>query len=394
MAGFFPVFFKKFYASQYSSSESTAYLAYANAIALFLVLLTAPALGSYCDRSHHKKKALFMLTVLGAASCVGLFFLSQGQAWLAALFFVVANFAFSTACAPYDSLLVSVSSEKEADKVSSLGFGLGYLGGGILFAIHLMMYQFPAWFGLGDSVQAVKWAFASVGLWWIIFSFPLMMNVDERSFELSGTRVSSSFFLSNIKKVFLHSQQVKIFLIAFFLYSDGVGTVIRMAVDYGASIGLGTGDLMLALLMVQIIGFPATLLLAKCVERYAPKKVILLLLFNYVLIVSWGALLKNRWEFFAIITLLAISQGGVQALSRSLYLRLIPASKAGEFYGVYNLVGKFAGIIGSTLMGSVAWLSGSHRLGLLSISVLFLSGAWFLKKVNLKGDKANGLSVV
>jgi MFS transporter, UMF1 family len=392
MAGFFPVFFKKYYAADYSSIESTAFLAYSNAIALFLVLISAPVLGQYTDRSSNKKKALISLTFLGAVSCLALALLSQGSAFAAALFFIVANFAFATACAPYDSLLVNVSSEKESDRVSSLGYSLGYLGGGILFALNLLMYQKPELFGLADGPAAIKASFASVGVWWLLFSLPLMLVVKEKDKKLLDNK-QESFFFNNIKNVFRHSVPVKTFLIAFFLYSDGVGTVIRMAVDYGSSIGIETGELMVALLAVQIIAFPATLALAKVVEHLSPKKTIFILLMNYVVVVSWGALLRSKWEFFAIIVLIAISQGGVQALSRSLFMRLIPVSRSGEFFGVYNLLGKFAGIIGSTLMGSIAWLSGSHRLGLLSVAILFIAGAWFLKKVNLKGDTANVVSL-
>lgn len=392
MAGFFPIFFKKFYASDYSSSESTAFLAYSNALALLLVLITAPVLGQYTDRSHNKKRALFSLTLLGALSCVALSLLAQGEVLLSALFFILSNFAFSTACAPYDSLLVSVSSPKDSDRISSLGYSMGYLGGGILFALNLVMYQKPELFGLADGAMAIRAAFALVGVWWLLFTLPLLFYVKEKAFDSKPTE-QNSFFLKNIKRVFTHSPQLKIFLIAFFLYSDGVGTVIRMAVDYGVSIGLESGDLMLALLAVQIIAFPATLLLAKIVERIAPRTVVLWLLFNYVVIVGWGALLRSKWEFFAIILILSFSQGGVQALSRSIFMRLIPPAKAGEFFGVYNLLGKFAGIIGSTLMGSVAWLSGSHRLGLASVAVLFIAGAWFLKKVDLKGKTSNGVSL-
>jgi len=385
MAGFFPVFFKKFYAVDYTSSESTAFLAYANALALLLVLITAPVLGQYTDRSKNKKKALFSLTLLGALSCISLSLLSEGAVALSALFFILGNFAFSTACAPYDSLMVSVSDSKESDRISALGYSMGYLGGGILFTLNLVMYQKPELFGLADGATAIRTSFALVGIWWLVFTLPLLFFVKEKSFE-SKSNEQNSFFLENIKTVFTYSPQLKIFLIAFFLYSDGVGTVIRMAVDYGSSIGLESADLMLALLGVQVIAFPATLLLAKVVERIAPKKVVLWLLFNYVVIVVWGSLIRSKWEFFSIILILAFSQGGVQALSRSIFMRLIPPAKAGEFFGVYNLLGKFAGIIGSTLMGSVAWLSGSHRLGLASVAVLFIAGAWFLKKVDLKGE--------
>ncbi len=393
MAGFFPIFFKNFYAAGYSSTESTAFLAYANAASLLLVLMTAPSLGQYTDKANTKKKALAALVLLGALSCIALAFLGQGAVWGAVIFYGLASFAFATSCAPYDSLLVSVSTEKESDRVSSLGYALGYLGGGILFAINLWMYQSPQSFGISDGPSAIKAAFVSVGIWWALFTIPLLLWVKERLFDTQEKK-AQAFFVQNIKNVLSFSPEVKMFLIAFFLYSDGVGTVIRMAVDYGVSIGLEPSELMVALLAIQIIGFPATLFMAKLVERVSPKKAVIFLVLNYLVVVIWGSLVREKWEFFVVIALLAISQGGVQALSRSLFLRLIPASRAGEFFGVYNLLGKFAGIIGSILMGSVAWLSGSHRLGLASVAILFIAGAWFLKKVNIKGEEANGVSLV
>ena len=386
LAGFFPIFFKKYYASQLDSAQSTAYLGYANALSLMLVVLTAPTLGQLSDQSHNKKKILFSLTLLGALASIVMGFIFQGAVFASLAAFIFANFAFSTACAPYDSLLVSVAKDEEADRVSSLGYGMGYLGGGLLFALNLWMYQKPEFFGLTDGVSAIKASFVTVGVWWLVFSTPVLAFVKEKNIgqmksQKNASQDSAHLFVQSIFAVFKESKNLGFFLLAYLLYNDGVGSVIRMAVDYGVSIGIGSGELMFALLAVQLIGFPATLLVGGLTKKFPPRKVIFAMIINYLVVIVWSSLLRTKWEFFCVVFLLACSQGAIQALSRSFFMKLIPKERAGEFFGVYNLFGKFSGIIGSMLMGSVTWLSGSHRLGLLSIASLFLAGAFLLNKV-------------
>jgi UMF1 family MFS transporter len=316
----------------------------------------------------------------------------QGAVFASLAAFIFANFAFSTACAPYDSLLVSVAKDEEADRVSSLGYGMGYLGGGLLFALNLWMYQSPSFFGLADGVSAIKASFITVGVWWLIFSAPILILVKEKdlgqkkSQKLSeeSPQESAHVFIKSIFNVFKESKNLGFFLLAYLLYNDGVGAVIRMAVDYGVSIGIDSGELMGALLAVQLIGFPATILVGGLTKKFPPRKVIFAMIVNYLIIIAWSSVLRSKWEFFCVVCLLACSQGAIQALSRSFFMKLIPKEKAGEYFGVYNLFGKFSGIIGSMLMGSVTWLSGSHRLGLLSIASLFLAGAFLLSKVKGK----------
>ncbi|MEI7440873.1 MAG: MFS transporter [bacterium] len=388
LAGFFPIFFKQYYAAQLDSTQSTAYLGYANALSLLLVVFTAPTLGQLSDKSHNKKKILLFLTSLGAFASIAMGFIAQGAIWGSLASFIFANFAFSTACAPYDSLLVSVANDEEADRVSSLGYGMGYLGGGILFALNLWMYQNPTLFGLSDGVSAIKASFVTVGVWWLLFSSPILSFVKEKDLGIKSSKNSAQeaphVFIQSIFNVFKESKNLGFFLLAYLLYNDGVGSVIRMAVDYGVSIGIGSGELMIALLAVQLIGFPATILVGGLTKKFPPRRVIFAMIVNYLIVIAWSSVLHSKWEFFCVVFLLACSQGAIQALSRSLFMKLIPKEKAGEFFGVYNLFGKFSGIIGSMLMGSVTWLSGSHRLGLLSIASLFLAGAFLLNKVKGK----------
>ena len=392
LAGFFPIFFKKYYASQMDSAQSTAYLGYANTLSLLLVVLTAPTLGQLSDQSQTKKKILFFLTLIGSLASVSMGLIVQGAVFASLAAFIFANFAFSTACAPYDSLLVSVAKDEEADRVSSLGYGMGYLGGGLLFALNLWMYQSPTSFGLADGVSAIKASFVTVGVWWLLFSAPILTLVKEKDLGFKNSKKSSPeapkesahVFIQSIFNIFKESKNLGFFLLAYLLYNDGVGSVIRMAVDYGVSIGIDSGELMGALLAVQLIGFPATILVGGLTKKFPPRKVIFAMIVNYLIIIAWSSVLRSKWEFFCVVCLLACSQGAIQALSRSFFMKLIPKEKAGEYFGVYNLFGKFSGIIGSMLMGSVTWLSGSHRLGLLSIASLFLAGAFLLNKVKGK----------
>lgn len=392
LAGFFPIFFKKYYASQVDPAQSTAYLGYANALSLFLVVLAAPTLGRLSDKSQAKKRILFFLTLLGSLTSISMGFIAQGAVFFSLGAFIFANFAFSTACAPYDSLLVSVAKDEEADRVSSLGYGMGYLGGGLLFALNLWMYQSPSFFGLTDGAVAIKASFVTVGLWWLVFSTPTLLFVAEKDLTKKNSRDQSHeksqeslhIFVKSIFNVFKESKNLGFFLLAYLLYNDGVGSVIRMAVDYGVSIGIDSGELMLALLAVQLIGFPATILVGGLTKKFPPRKVIFGMIVNYLIVIAWSSVLHSKWEFFCVVCLLACSQGAIQALSRSFFMKLIPKEKAGEYFGVYNLFGKFSGMIGSMLMGSVTWLSGSHRLGLLSIASLFLAGAFLLNKVKSK----------
>jgi UMF1 family MFS transporter len=390
MAGFFPIFFKMYYSSGTDVAHSTFNLGIANSLAGFIVALSAPFLGTLSDYGGYKKRFLALFCFLGVlmTSCLGL--VGQGQWGLATFLYAMGSLGYSGSNVFYDSLLPTVSSRKNVDFVSSLGYALGYLGGGLLFALNVVMYQKYEWFGFSNSAQAIKGAFFSVGLWWLLFSVPLFLFVKEPimlSGEQSSLTGNVKRGLKELGKTVKSLPQLKslmFFLIAFFLYNDGVGTTIKMAVDYGMSIGFKSSDLILALLLVQFVGFPAALLFAKLAARFHPKVAIYVAIAVYMGVVVWASQMNAVWEFFAMSVCIGMVQGGIQALSRSYYSRLIPDNRAGEFYGFYNLMGKFNGIVGPLLISLSILFFGNQRMSILSVSLLFLGGWIFLAKVDEK----------
>jgi UMF1 family MFS transporter len=389
MAGFFPIFFKKYYASELSVSESTALLGVTSSIITLLIVLTAPFFGILSDSALLKKKLLFGFSLLGALATTALAFVDSGNAHLACIVYGAASFFHASSAAPYDALLLSVSSQKQSERVSSLGYALGYLGGGLLFVLNIIMYMKPDWFFLKDASAAIKASFVSVSVWWIFFTVPLMIFVRERPNHLLLDKKSSigKVVFKNFSKLrdsftsLRQHKQVLLFLVAFFLYNDALGTVVKMAVDFGLSIGFPANSLMLALLLVQFVGFPATIFLGRVAERYHPKRGILVGIGIYVFVLTWACFMNAVWEFYAIAALIGCAQGGVQALSRSYYVRLIPQNKSGEFFGFYNLLGKFTGFLGPLFVGASAYLSGHSRYSLFVVNLLFLPGALLLLRV-------------
>lgn len=387
MAGFFPLFFKAYWADQSSVQESTFYLGWANSTGAIIVALLAPCLGAIADRGTAKKKFLLAFALLGIVMTGGLWMVKQGHWQLAVLLYILAAVGFSGGNIFYDSLLPGVASSKKVDYVSSLGFALGYLGGGVLFLINVLMFLQPDFFGIPDKSSAIKLSFLSVGVWWALFSIPVFLWVEEpKIYEKVnfGAAIGQGFVqLRNTFDEIRHLKTVGIFLLAYWLYIDGVDTIIRMAVDYGLSLGFPDQALITALLIVQFIAFPATLAYSWLASKINPKRAIMLGILGYGCITFLGYFMTAVWHFYTLAVMVALFQGGVQALSRSLYTRIIPADKSAEFFGFYNMLGKFAAVIGPGLMGTVTLLTGNIRWGILSLLVLFVLGAFFLIKVNI-----------
>jgi len=287
----------------------------------------------------------------------------------------------------YDSLLTGVASEKKVDTVSSLGFALGYIGGGLLFLVNVLFYLKPAFFGFSDSATAVRISFLTVALWWAFFSLPLLFRVEEpRHYLPVNIREAIQLGWIQFKNTFDEIKQLKqvgLFLLAYWLYIDGVHTIIRMSVDFGVSLGFPGSSLIIALLMVQFIAFPATLIYGWFASRIGAKEALLTGIAGYCCITFFGYFISSVWHFYALAAMIGLFQGGVQALSRSLYARLIPVEKSAEFFGFYNMIGKFAAILGPGMMGTITLLTGNIRHGILSILLLFILGAFCLWKVNL-----------
>ena len=386
MAGFFPIFFEKYWSNPNNINDSTFYLGLSNSAGSLIVAALAPFLGAIADRGSAKKKFLFMFAFLGILMTGGLWMVGQGQWQLAALLYMGGSIGFAGGNVFYDSLLPSVSEKKKVDFVSSLGFSLGYIGGGILFLVNVLMYQYPQWFGIPDGTVAVKLSFLSVAVWWAIFSIPIFIFVPEPSSEPTiKFREAITQGWLQLKGTFKEIKQMKIigtFLLSYWFYMDGVDTIIRMAVKVGSSMGFEAGDMMTALLMVQFIGFPAALVFNWFASKIGPKNAVLIAIIFYTVGTCFAYFMTTRLHFFLLAGMIGLFQGGIQALSRSLFSRLVPEGKEGEFFGFYNMLGKFSAVIGPILLGTVSLVTGDVRIGLLSIVVLFIAGGLILSRVD------------
>jgi UMF1 family MFS transporter len=394
MAGFFPVFFKSYWASDLPAVESTAQLGMANSLASLLVVLIAPMLGVSADRAGRKKGLLLMMATLGILMTAGLYLVAQGQWMLAAMLYVFGVIGFAGGNVAYDAMLLEVAERSELERLSALGFALGYLGGGILFAVNVAMVVQPEWFGFADKATAVRVAFLTVAAWWAVFTVPLLLYVHETATD----RAARTPGLLHAWKELLISWRLLrslpdafVFLIAYWCYIDGVDTIVRMAVDYGMSIGFSSDGLLTALLLTQFVGFPAALLFGRLGDRIGAKAAIWVALAVYVAVVIWASRMTETWEFYGLAVLIGLVQGGVQAMSRALFARLIPAEHAGRLFGLYNMMGKFAAIIGPVMVGWVAVATDSPRAGILSILLLFAAGALLLARVDVRrGERQAG----
>jgi UMF1 family MFS transporter len=382
LAGFFPLFFKQYWAEQVPATQSTFQLGMANALASLVIVISAPLLGAIADSGGLKKRLLLLFAALGICMSFGLYFVGQGEWPLAISCFVLGSIGFSGSVVFNDSLLTNISQEQDYDRVSAFGYAMGYLGGGLLFTLDVLMVSQPAWFGFASTTDAVRFSFVSVAVWWLIFSIPLWLFVDEpRTGKALSLAAATTAGFSQLINTFRKVRQLKtiaLFLLAYWLYIDGVDTIVRMAIDYGLAIGLDGSDLLLALLMTQFIGFPAAIVFGWLGTRLGTKNGILLAIVVYLLVTFWAYHMDTTREFYILAMIIGLVQGGIQSLSRSFYARLIPKQQAAEYFGFYNMLGKFAAVLGPVMIGSVAALTDSSRLAMLSISILFIAGGVLL----------------
>ena len=391
MAGFFPLFFKEYWADPNNPTHSTFYLGMANSIASIVVAALAPLLGSVADQGSTKKKFLILFAFLGVIMTGGLWMVAQGNWQMAVFFYVLATIGFASGNVFYDALLPGLASEERVDVVSSLGFGLGYLGGGLLFLVNVFMYLKPEIFGIPDGATAIKLSFLSVAVWWAVFTIPLILFVPEpKNYDTVDFKNAVRMGWIQLVQTFKEIRNMKVvgtFLLAYWFYIDGVDTIIRMAVDYGMSLNFPGESLIIALLIVQFVAFPAALIYGWLASKIGTKTAIMVGIIAYSFITLLGYFMTEAWHFYVLAILIGLFMGGIQALSRSLYIRIIPPAKSAEFFGFYNMLGKFAAIIGPALMGTIALATGSARLGILSILLLFILGAFFLNKVDIEEGK-------
>jgi UMF1 family MFS transporter len=380
LVGFFPLFLARYWAADLPPTRSTLYLGLTNSFASLVVMVLSPWLGARADRRGQRRLSLGVATVIGAAATALLALVGRGQ-WPWALgVFALASIAYFAGSTFQDALLVQVAPREQLHRVSAYGFAAGYLGGGLLLAANVVIALHPAAFGLADATAATRAAFVGVAVWWVLFTLPAFRYVPEArpTAEPPGWRE----LRATLRRVFA-DPTVRGFLFAYWLYIDGIGTLQQMAVDFGAKLGLPASALVQALLLVQFISLPSALVFGRIGERVGARRAILAGLVVFMGVSLWALFMSHAWEFYALAVFVGLVQGGVQSLSRSVFARLIPASHAGEYFGFYNMLGKFAAVIGPVLVGVTAALTGSSRIGIASILVLFVAGAVLLARVRV-----------
>ena len=389
IAGFFPIFFKSFWANSLSDTESTALLGLANSLSGFFILIFAPFLGALADITFRKKYMLVFFMLIGAGSTASFFFIYEGYWMIAVIAYILASIGFSGGNIFYDSLIIDVSNDQSRNQVSAFGYAMGYLGGGILFVVNVLMYLQPNIFGLASEIDAVLFSFLSVAIWWSIFTLPLIKFVRERKGEITSlsltSTVKNSFFrVINTFKEIRQYKNLFYFLVAYWLYMDGIDTVVRMALAFGSDIGLASSELIVALIITQFIGFPSTIFFGLLAERFGLKILLYIGIGIYILICFGGLVISTIFGFYLLAGVIGLVQGGVQSVSRAVFSKMVPDGKDSEFFGFYNLVGKSAVIFGPMMMGLVSYLFSDPRAGIISLLILFIPGLLVLRMVEIK----------
>ena len=395
----FPIFFVRVAAAGLPESRGTQALATANTIAAIIVALLSPVLGAISDYAAAKKRMLAGSMLVGAAATAGMFFIKRGDLTLASVLFIIAIVGATASFVFYEALLPHIAKHDEIDRVSTAGYAIGYIGGGILLAANLAWIQRPDLFGLpsgeGLSDQAAslpaRLAFVSVAVWWIVFSLPLLRRVPEPARTLEpdepgrGSVVVTSFSrLGETLRQLVGFKQAFLMLLAFLIYNDGIQTIIKMATAYGTEIGIGQSSLIAAVLLVQFVGVPFAFLFGMVASRIGAKNAVFIGLLAYAIISIIGYFMTTATHFFILAGMVGMVQGGTQALSRSLFATLIPAHKSGEFFGFYSVFEKFSSIFGPLLFSVTIAMTGSSRNAILSVIAFFIIGAALLAFVNVE----------
>ena len=384
LAVLFPLVLGNYWSVGDNGSVVTARLGWITFAASVIVCITAPLFGTIADTGGYRKRFLFVLAVIGATMTAALGLVGKGEWPLALGVYLLASIGYYSSTVFYDSLLIDVCEPRYYSFVSALGFSLGYLGGAVLLALHLWMLSSPETFGFADASEVFSFAFISVGAWWLVFLVPLLYFVPERHspLEVSSGAIRAAYaeLRATVRKVGQY-RNVVVFLTGYWLYIGGVFTVIFMAVNYGQRLGFDDKDLVMALLITNFIGFPATLLYGFVAHRFGPKSGIYFALFVYIGMSAWAIFMRDVRQFYIMAIVIGTVQGGVQGLSRSLYASLIPPEQPGEFFGFYNMVTKFAHVLGPAMVATAAMLSDDPKWVLLTLMPLFMAGALMLSLV-------------
>jgi UMF1 family MFS transporter len=391
----FQIFFPSYAAVTLPPSEARAWYAFGTSGAVILVGLLGPLLGAIADVQGSKKKWLAFFVGVGVFATAGLYLVGRGEWRLALWLFVIGNVAVTSSLAFYNSLLPQIAARDEVDRVSTAGFALGYLGGGLLLAGNLVAIQYPQRFGMADQAEATRAAFLSVAVWWTIFSIPLFLKVREppnRVVAAEEGRNPVSVALGRLKETVKDLRTLKdagLLLLAFLVYNDAINTIIRLAVTFGDELRLPASALVAAVLMIQFVGVPFSFLFGTLAGRIGPKKAIYVGLAVYVVISVYGFFLQTTRQFFVLGFMVAMVMGGVQALSRSLFATLIPRHKSAEMFGFFGVFDRFGGAIGAFIFGLVLSATGTSRPAILGLLVFFVVGGILLAFVDVdRGRRA------
>ena len=375
LAGFFPIIFADYYATSFSESQRTLVLGISNSTASLLLILFAPFLGIIADKKNNRKTFLIFFAFLGISSTLFLVLIEKDSWALASIFFSVSILGFMFSNIFYDSMLLSFKKKNTYDSISSYGYALGYLGGGISFVLSILFLLYFKESNF-DLIINKKIVFIFASFWWLFFMIPLIIFWKESNENKSINKGGITKTFKDIKS----NKKLLLFLFSYWIYIDGVDTIIRMAVNYGLTIGFTPDHLLLALVITQFVSFPGTLLMNKIASLKTTEFSIIVCLFVYIVITFIAYNLKTIYDFYLIAVLIGIVQGGIQALSRSYYSTLIPRNRSSEFFGVYNMLGKFAALLGPLLVGLVTYMTDSSRLGIFSVSLFFIIGLYFFIK--------------
>ena len=395
----FPPFFATYAAAGLPPVEATQRFAWASTIVAIIVAVLGPVLGAIADYRAAKKRFLAISMLIGVSGTLAMALIERGGWVFALVVFALGNIGVATSLIFYDSLLPHIAAPDEVDRVSTAGFAIGFFGGGIVLLLNLAWILAPAAFGLSGTVEAIKLSFVSVGVWWLIFSLPLLRRVpepprvlehDERAGDnpvrVAFARIGETFHeLRGFRQAFL-------MLVAFLLYNDGIQTMIRMASIYGAELGLDQNAQIAAFVVVQFVGVPCSFMFGMLADRIGAKTALYGALAVYIGISILAYFMSTEWHFFALAFLVGVVQGGSQALSRSLFARMIPKHKSSEYFGFFSVFEKFAGIAGPAVFALTVTLFGSSRVAVLSVVFFFIAGALVLTRVNVAEGEAQAVA--
>lgn len=390
LAAVLPVFYASVAAATLAADTAASYLAYTHSIGMLCVALLTPLLGTLADLSGRKGDFLRVFSIIGIIATLGFSIIGEGDWLLASALLVISTIGFAGGNTFYDAMLPDLVSADRRDMVSSKGYAYGYIGGGLLLAINMLMIQQPGRFGMASTLAGTRLAFISVALWWLVFSIPLFRHAPRRPAAPDMPKSWKAYVGVGVRRLGQTFRQIRRFpqlmrmLVAFWFFNDGINTIILMATIYGTSIGIGTADLMLALLLTQFIGFPCTLLLGAWAQRWGAKQVLMVSLSIYICIVILGYFMTSAIHFYLLAGLVGVVQGVSQSTARSLFSNLMPAGRTGEYFGFVNITGKFSSIFGPFVFGWVGQLTGSTRWGILSLIFFFAAGIAMLLTVKVQ----------